>query len=228
MKRLFQYYLSVTIVSLGLTLFSCEPTVYFENTMPPHIDPLSEIPGEFQGVYLCESDNNIIYADNLAVYLESHNQFVTSIDQINQTESCSIVEGDLYLSDRKECVPFEYLDDDRILAHVIDIDTLFSFGKNDVAKMYKGRLFLNVKGEFSDWITFMITPQEHGILLWEMIEVPDDLSTLENLTNKYKKKEYYDRDPKYVINPTLKEFDEILDRQYTLTCDYLIPINLEK
>tara|TARA_B100000497_G_C7664867_1_gene400785 strand:- start:516 stop:1133 length:618 start_codon:yes stop_codon:yes gene_type:complete len=202
--------------------------VYFENTMPPNIESISEIPNTLLGAYLCDSDNDMIYAENRLIYMMSYDQFVTSLDEINQTESCNFLNGELFLPNREECVPFEYLSDDKIRVTLSSIDTLFAFRKNEVAKMYKNRLFLNVKGELEEeWITYMISKRDHGVLLWERIEVPDEKEYLKSLTYKYETIEYQETEDKYVINPTLIEFDEFLEKEFTLECDVLIPINAE-
>lgn len=223
---------SIKIVSLAALMIvlysSCEPNVYFQNTLPPDTDMISEIPEVFQGVYLCDSDNDIIFAESDIIYRKSHEQFVTTLDKLIQTENCSIVDGELFLPNREECAPIEYLDDDRILVTVTSLDTLFAFKSDQVAKIYKDRLFLNVKSQIDqNWITFMITPIEHGILKWEMIEVPDDISTLEKLDKSYTAKEHKDHDTKYVINPTLVEFEDFLNKEYIMMCDILIPIRIE-
>jgi hypothetical protein len=216
------------IILAALFALQCEPNVYFDTSMPPEVNAIEEIPNDFLGAYLCDSDNNVIYAENKLIYMMSYDQFTTTVEKINQTENCNLINGELYLPDREECVPFEYLTDNEIKVTLTSVDTLFAFRTDEVAKFYKDRLFLNVKGELEpDWITYMISPLDHGVLHWERIDVPDDQEYLSSLTHNYEKIEYEELDDKYVISPTLLEFEEFLNREFTLHCEVLIPINAE-
>lgn len=217
------------ILGLSLVLFlaSCQPNVLFQESVPPGVDAIDRVPTNFQGVFMCESDSSRIYADQFVVYNESYRMFVTTIDKVHETENCSIVAGGLYLPGRKECIPFEYVGEDSIQAKVYSIDTLFSFQDNEVMKLYKGRLFMNYKNNLNEWVTYMISPMADGSMKWEIIDVPDKIRKVEEITHDYKTRINKDDETMYIIKPTLVEFDQILLRGYTSTCETLIPINFE-
>ncbi len=225
MKSLVKFVCSLFLISILAS--SCEINVFFDKAMPPDVDALEEIPEQFQGVYMCESDSSIIYSSPDLIYKESYFRFVTTVDRIIETENCSIVEQGLYLPGRKECIPFEYISEDLITADIYEIDTLFSFDKYRVAKYYKGRLFLNIGSNKEKWITFMITPSTDGSLIWEYIDVPDNIKTIEEITTNYKAIPAKKDKIKYHLNPTLVEFDRILDDKYMQSCDVLTPVNYE-
>lgn len=219
------------ILSLTFFLSACEINVFFKEASPPGVESISSIPGTFQGVYICESDSSRLYASTNVIYQESYVEFVTTLQNVKETESCSILNQGLYLPGRKECVPFEYIGEDSIRAKIYTIDTLFHFKpEKEVAKFYKGRLFLNKKSELDDWLTWMVTPNSDGTLLWELIKVPNDIDDLVDITHSIKDRPVFklDKDEKqYIINPTLVEFDKILENDYLIKCDVLTPVNFE-
>ena len=210
-----------------LYFISCEPNVLFEEAVPPEVSAIDRIPIDFQGGFICESDSSRMYADEFIIYNESYHQFVTTLDRIKETENCSIIAGGLYLPGRKECIPFEYLSEDTITAKVYSIDTLFAFRDHEVLKLYKGRLFMNYKNGLDEWVTFMISPMEDGALKWELIDIPDSVRKVEAITRDYTMRVNADDETKYIIKPTLVEFERIIDKNYVRPCDILFPINFE-
>jgi len=226
MKKTEEYgnYYYAAILFAILLLAACQPNVMFQEAVPPGIKAIKKIPNHFQGVYLCESDSSLIYTDANVVYKESYHMFITPISRVRQSEECKIVAGGLYLPGRKECIPFEYVGKDSIQAKVYSIDTLFNFRDNEVMKLYKGRLFMNYINEYKEWVTFMISPMGEGYMKWEMIDVPDQVKKVEDITAEYKTRLNKDDETMYIIKPTLVEFDKILENDYTVLCDVLIPV----
>ena len=207
--------------------FGCELNVLFDKAVPPGIEAIDQVPTIFQGVYLCESDSSIIYSDRFIVYQESHFEFKTTLQKVKETEGCSIVVGGIYLPGRQECVPFEYIGGDSITAIIYDIDTLFAFREGEVLKYHKGHLFINYQDDNSNWMTFMITPLPDGALKWELIEIPNVENKINDITDQVVAVENDKNKKKYVINPSLVEFEYILEKDYTRLCDILNPINFE-
>lgn len=221
MKKRYVFILSLIILT------ACEPSVVFKDAMPPDIPSVNEIPKSFHGVFMCESDSSRIYIDRFSAVKESYYEFVTSIEKVMESEDCSIAAGGLYLPGRKECVPFEYVSEDSISAKVYELDTIFGFNENQIAKHYKGHLFLNEQNENKNWVTWLLSPQEDGKLVLELIVVPDRKKEVEEITFDYetvKEKEKV----KYIINPTLVEFERILNQEYFLECEILTPVNFEE
>ncbi len=219
---------TLKILFISIIVFaSCESAVVFQDAMPPGVEAITEVPELFHGVYVCESDSSRIYIEKYDAVQESFYEFVTSIMRVRETEDCSIVAGGLYLPGRKECIPFEYINEDSISAKVYELDTLFSFQNDEIAKFYNGHLFLNKQNEEQNWITRMLTPQQGGSLILELITVPDNKRKVEEITIDYSTREIKKDNIQYIINPTLVEFERILDKEYTLECDILHPVNLE-
>lgn len=220
------YIVAISFIAI-VGFISCRPNVLFQESLPPGVDSIDRIPRMFQGVYICESDSSKMYADEKAVYNESYYQFITTLERIEETENCSIVAGGLFLPGRKECIPFEYIGEDSITAKVYTIDTLFSFRNDEIMKLYKGHLFMNYKNYLGEWITHMITPMEDRSMKWEIIDVPDKLNTIREITHEFTTRIDGSKATVYIIKPTLVEFDRILSRGYTRSCDILMPLNME-
>ena len=213
-------------ICLTFTLIGCEPGVVFEEAMPPDVAAIRHIPIGFHGAYLCESDSGRIFIYDQLAIKESAYEFITTLDKIAEHEDCKILDGGLYLPGREECVPFTYLSQDTIAATIYDIDTLFNFRPFEVAKMYKGRLFLNHLDQQDHWITWMVSPDPDGSLLLKLIDVPDKLRQVEDITQDYTTRVTTREKVQYIINPTRVEFDRILKKEYTLECERLTPIIL--
>ena len=208
--------------------FSCRPAVQFSEAIPPETEALKEIPEQYRGVFICESDSSRLYANKYELVQESYYYFITTLNDIRQNTNCSLKAGGLYLPGRKLCIPIESIRGDTITAKIYEVDTLFSFSNNDVAKLYKGRLFLNVLSQDRHWVTFMISPNVDGSMNWDLIDIPDKIKKIEEITPDYKQELTHDSIDLFIINPTLIEFEKILNKNYFRECDYLIPVNINK
>ena len=210
---------------ITLVLFvGCIPNVLFKEALPPDIQAISEFPIEMIGTYVCESDGNIIEITKEAIIKEEYYTVTMPITEIGQSETCAIVDGSLHIEGRQECIPFTYVSEDTISAQVFDLDTLFST-QTSVLKMYRGHLFVNTLGSDKAWITFMVSHGKYGDLIWKLILVPDEIEQINEITSDVSiVKSEEDKMEKYIINPSLKEFDYILNKDFTIECEQLTPI----
>jgi len=212
---------------LFITL-SCDPDVRFSDAMPPGIDSIESIPVSFHGTYMCESDGSRVFIDKMDIVLESYYKIRLSLADVEETEHCSIVAGGLYLPGRKECIPFEYISEDSITARVYELDTMVDLRRgNDVIKFYRGHLFINKSDGEGSWTAWMLSPHESGGWRFELIDIPAERDSIEAVTHSYTVMEVDSEEVNYLLDPTLVEFDRILDKKYITTCDVLQPINLE-
>lgn len=208
---------------------ACESNVLFKDAMPPGIARLKTIPLSYQGQFLCESDSSIIISKEESIVREAYVKFYAYLKQIKETEGCSIKDGSLYMPWSEECIPFEYVNDSLITAKMHKIDTLFHFRKGEVAKLYKGRLFLNVQVKNSkNWLTSMVSQKEDGTIYWERIHMPDEIEKVEAITPNFTTKKSRENKTVYIMNPTLVEFDKILEKNYVRECDVFTPIYYPK
>jgi len=214
-------------VALGIAILStaCESNVLFEDAMPPDVGIIKSIPQAYQGMFLCESDSSIVHTKEKAIIRESYVKFNAFLNQIQETEGCEIKDGSLYMPWSEECIAFEYVNDTTITATMHKIDTLFNFKRGEVAKYYKGRLFLNVETSTGKkWVTSMISRKEDGTIYWEQIHMPEEIEKVEAITPNFKTRKNKQNKTVYIMNPTLVEFDKILEKNYVRECDVFTPI----
>jgi len=224
-------YNTLYMVILGTIILAtaCESNVVFEDTMPPGVGKIKTIPLSYQGEFLCESDSSIIHSTEESIVRESYVKFYAYLKQIHEADGCSIKDGSLYMPWSEECIPFEYVNDSLITAQMHKSDTLFNFRPGEVAKLYKGRLFLNVKVNNRDtWLTSMISQKEDGTIHWERIHMPEEIEKVEAITSNFTTKKDRNNNTVYIMNPTLVEFDKILEKNYVRECDVFTPIFLPK
>lgn len=206
---------------------SCNQGVVFEDSNPPNIDKVDQLPQYLLGSYLCQSDSSIVHIYKDYIVQEILVEFKTSLDKIAETENCSLVDGGLYLPGRKECIPFEYINEDTITATLYELDTLFYISRDNIAKVYKGQLFLNIKSHSYKWMTWIVRPDSNGNLIYRYIDIPQDRNVIENYTKDYTVQTIEPDKIQYSLKPTLREFEEIANSEYAVLCDVLQPISLE-
>ena len=213
---------------IAIILTACDHRVKFADPMPPEIDIESTIPDFFLGTYVCESDSSRLHVDKYMAIKETYYIFETSVAEVNETENCSLVAGGLYLLGRKECIPFEFISEDSISAKVYDLDTIFAFRKDEVMKYHLGHLFINYMNKNQEWETWRFTPQLDGSIAFEFLAIPNDEEKIKRAAYDYETRIDSMEKVHYILNPTKKEFEEILTKDYMFQCDILVPINLEK
>lgn len=219
----------IIIIIISLIQFSCEPNLVFTEPMPPskNIEPLQKFPEELIGIFNWEFDQSYFLIDDNIIYQELWYTSVSSIDDIKETESCTILDGGIYHEDLQECIPFEYISENSILSTFVEVDTVFNFSDNEVAKMYKGNLFLNYRNNKNQWTTHILNPNPDGSLTWETLYVPDDRS-IDDFIQKYDVELKRDSSYKYIANPTTKEFEKLLENDFGDKLFILYPVNLEE
>lgn len=213
------------LVILALISFRCDTNVLFEGAMPPDVDIITAIPPAYLGTYLCESDSSIIHASEKSIVRESYVHFRTPLKRVRESKECKIKNDSLFFPWSNQCIPFDYINDSTVTATIHKLDTLFQFREGEIAKYYKGRLFLNARiYNSNDWVTSMMTRNQEGVIQWDQLQMPTDIEKVEAITHNFKTKKNRDDETIYYMNPTLVEFDMILEREYVRKCDVFTPI----
>lgn len=210
-----------------LLAIACKPHVLFEYPQPEDGEKITEFPIEYQGMFYSESDSTIIFVNDKVVYAESPLEFITTIQEVIDSENCTIKDGGVQFPHTTQCVPFEYLSEDTIMGTMILNDTLFDFNETQSAKLYKDKLFLNVGDDNGNWISNMITKEANGDLSWDLISLPDNENKIAKMVSKYRVEMKKDSHEIYIINPTTVELQEILDKGYLKRIEKLIQYNIE-
>lgn len=204
-------------------LFACEPKVYFAEPQPKELKALTAIPTDFRGIYIFASDSSIVRANNDVIAIDSYFEYETRLSNAQESESCKIANGGIYLRGAKKCIPYESIDEDIVRAKIYSIDTIFTFNKYNVAKLYKDKLFLSYRDKEGRWVVNALTPLKSGSFLWELIDIPDRVHTIESISPSYRRVMKSDSTFFYIVDPDLKGFQKILDREYMTYCDTLHP-----
>ena len=213
------------IVIMTALIIGCEPGLVYENAVPPGQENLSEIPELYQGSFVCSSDSTHVYVTNKAIIEEYYHQFVTSIDKIDESENCVIVGRGIHFKNPEVCVPFEYISDRLVTGKIYKVDTLFSISDKQVLRSYKGHLFFNYQMPQGNWVATMLTPTDNAGFTFRLLDMNEDITQIKATTTLVDTKELKDDKVQYIINPTLVEFDKIMDAPNRTACEEFIRIN---
>ena len=210
------------VVILTLFIIGCEPGLVYENAVPPGLDNLTEIPELYQGSFVCITDSTHVYVTDKAIIEEYYHQFVTSIDKIDESGNCVIVGRGIHFKDQQVCVPFEYISDRLVTGKIYKVDTLFSISEKQVLRSYKGHLFFNYQMPQGNWVATMLTPTDNAGFKFRLLDMKEDVSQIKAASTHVATRELKDDKTQYVINPTLVEFDKIMEAPNQVACEEFI------
>ncbi len=222
MEKLKYIFLLVPII------MACESDFTLKNPLPPSLEALDYIPDNYIGRYICHSDSSIIYISEKAITVETKSVFESSINNIQETENCSIVDGGLYFPGKKECIPFEYISEDSIRAIVWDLDTLIDLSsKLDVIKHYEKVMYVNKSNEQDHWLCWTVEHFDNGILKVAILDIPTSRDSIELIAESYETVLMSNGKSKFILNPDFAEFKSMIDMKLFNEFEVLEPINLE-
>lgn len=220
----------VFIVSiLFIAVISCTPPVVFENAYPTDASDLEEIPFQYQGAFICESDSSLIIIDKTDIIIRKEEFFRLSLKNVEEKEGCLISGNNMYLEGREECIPLVFENDSIVKGTVIDNDTLFRMEKGSVARNYKGNIVLSQEIENGQWAVNLLSLQDNGDVVYRAITDKTKIGNVRNITAAQELPTTKRNQPKYKVKPTMRQFDEMMnDDDVFITCDYLTRVNLEQ
>lgn len=210
-----------------LFLMACQPIVFFESPQPAFQEALTVIPSEFRGSYIFASDSTIVRASESVIVIDYYTEHFTDINDVQESASCKIMDGNLYLKESNHCIPYESITEDIVRSKKYRVDTIFEFSNHQVAKLYKNKLLLNYSDNEGHWMVNVISPIENGVFIWEYIDIPKDLNVLSNIDFNYKKIEQEDSDHIYLINPDSDRFENIFTEGNVTFSDTIMSFNIQ-
>lgn len=211
-----------------LLIISCSSPVVFDDSYPKGIEELDQIPIQYQGYYMCESDSTLIVINDNNIYAQSSYFFESELEEMLKREQCTIQDGEIYLEEIEECIPFEYISEDSIRGMFYDVDTLFRLSQNARIKPYKGSLVLSQRIDNKEWILTLLSMDAYGNIIYKAITEEYDLETLQAITNTEQIDVDRNNEPIYKVKPTKKEFDALFESEKIfIECEYLIHVNPE-
>jgi len=218
------------IIGLFIVLFltvQCDPPVVFDQPYPLNEADLEEIPENFVGVYMCESDSSLIWISDQLIVHESYHFFQTSLARIKENENCSVEDGNMVLPGRNECIPLTYLNDSVVRGEYIVSDTLFKNKDQAVARMYQGHLVISTKLDKKEWMIHYLSPDKENLLYRSIVD-RSNLKQVEKVTPMEEITTDEDKNKRYIIRPSMTEFNAIFhNKAIFIECEYLYRVKVD-
>ncbi len=198
------------VIYIGF-LASCQPPVVFGEPQPVGTEPLSAIPDNYRGVYWCKVDSASLFIDDQTFIKRKEFLIKLTKAELDSSKDMQLRNGRLFVSDWGSSFPIEEKGD-TIISRFVVRDTLFSLGKEQLAKPFKGHLILNTKLDKNAWGVTVVSFKDNGLLSLARADMPEDITLLDAITPVRTLAEDDERKSQIYITPTKNQFDQILKR----------------
>jgi|GEM_PF-1941892 len=225
MKRLNQlFFIAIILIA------ACSPPVVFNKPFPPNEDNLTSIPEKYHGLYMCESDSTLVVINDAVIYARQPYYFEERIADLVEFEECQYINGEIIMNETGEVVPVEDMGDGWVRGHFIEQDTLFQIGEYAIARPYDGSLLLSKSFKKGEWAVYGLTKDSRGDVIYRAINEGTDLELVDDISSLIQlEKEDVDDPPRYMVNPTLVEFDRMFRNELIyIECEKLIRVRFEE
>jgi len=210
------------LLSSILMVAACTPPVVFDQPYPIGEEDLEVLPPSYTGTFICESDSNLLIIDQHEITLRKENYFLMPLKDVEERPDCNIDGEEMYVEGRAECIPLEFVNDSLVKGFVEEYDTLFAMAPGSVARMYKGHVVLSQELNDGQWAVSLLSLESNSDITYRAItdktriKNVGKITSMENITTKE------DKNDRYKIKPTMKQFDELLrDEKVFIECEYL-------
>jgi len=191
----------ITTIIILTSLFSCGPTVTFNEPQPTNTDNLSKFPNRLQGQYISLADNSmLVIGDKLIQRIYDFDQKIHP----SQLDSNSHLSGDTIINLASNTREVVKRDGDSLVTHIHYIDTLFIMDYDNVVRKYKGYYFLNKRYDKDSWEVKKIELSK-GQLVVSSISTKQDVENLKTITESMQ-----DTVAPYKFVTTKKQFKEFI------------------
>lgn len=222
-----KWFFYIALVIGFLVIVSCDSPVGFTEAQPSNASDLSTLPGAYQGMYICESDNTLVKVEGKVIYSEYTEVALIPMSYITEREECTIVNDTLYIEGQKECVKVTYPKEGFIAAAKVTRDTIFRITPFQKARMYKGNLILSQVTENELWTIAILELDEYAGIRYRAIIDDSDLTALSNITNLTKVAIKNANHPYYKVSPKEVELDQLFkDESIFIDCDYFSRVHM--
>lgn len=197
------------LVVLGLSIVSCEPEVGFTEPQPSDVENAEKFKRKFTGKYLCVEDSSILIVSkreilrnwNFEVTVDSNENIETAVRNINVDAD----EADLVITPN-----------DDSSSYIVDFTKeVFKLGNNRILK-YEDRIcYLNYENSDGTWEVRILKFDNDGYLTINDLSLGvGDLEEIRNTTEVSEKTDEEGKVIAYQIQPSRKEFDELLNTDF--------------
>jgi hypothetical protein len=198
------------VVYLGFST-SCQPPVVFGEPQPADTEPLSEIPNDYQGIYWCKVDSASLLVDSRTFIKRREFLIKLTRAELDSSRDLQLKNGRLFVNDWRGSFPIEEKGG-TIISKIVIRDTLFSLGKKQLAKPFKGHLILNTRLDEDAWGVTVVSLKDYGLISIAHANMPEDLTGLDAITPVRTLSKNNERKTQIYITPTKDQFDQILHR----------------
>ncbi len=205
------FFIATAFIVILIFLASCQPPVVFGESQPSGIAPVTNIPKEYQGIYWCAADSATIYIDDKAFIKRKEYLIKLTRSEIDSNENLMILDGRMFVSDLEGDFPMQEKGD-TITTTIVIRDTLFSIGREQLMKPFKGHLIMNTKLDENAWAVSVASLKANGLLSIARADFPENLSSLEAITPVRTLSEGNERNTQIYITPTKEQFEQILQK----------------
>ena len=216
------------LLLLSLAFTMCSPPIVFDEAYPKDEAAMSSFPENYQGIYLCESDSTLVVIKETIIYAKSFFYFEASESDLEAKEQCTIADGEIYLEESQECLPYEFFAEDSIRVQYYDIDTLFEISPKAILKSYENSLVLSNQVQ-NEWIITLLSIDEFGNVDYRAITESTDIEKVRRITPIKQVGVDRNTDPIYSVKPDKVAFEEMFnDHSIFISCEYLMRVNMEE
>lgn len=212
----------LALLTVIMLVSACTPPVVFDRPYPTTEKDLKAIPKNYLGTFICESDSALLIIDEADITLRRENFFLLPLKDVEERDDCKISGQEMYVSGRSECIPLEFVGDSLVKGTVVEHDTLFNMGKDEVVRMYKGHVVLSKEVKKGEWAISLLTLQENADIIYRAITDKTKIKNVRRVTTMEDITTEEDKNNRYKIRPTMKQFDRLLsDDRVFIECEYL-------
>lgn len=181
--------------------------IYFAEAQPVNVDAISEFPDKYIGSYSENLEDQLVI-EKKCIYVSTKITETHSLSELD-TMSDYRLDNQKIIDLKKNKVYKATIQNDTITWEFPVLDTIFSFRKDEVAKIYKSAIILNTKEE-NKYATSIIHCNKSGAV-WQQLGSRNDFSILHsnyNIPFTVVKKE---QDTSHVIlHPSRADFRKLL------------------
>lgn len=204
-------YVKLLVVLVLTSLFvTCEPPVVFMEPQPIGEKQLTVLPDQFRGMYWCKTDSITLIINDKTIYKDLDFETSLSKSEVDSNPEVSYTNGRLYIKELNKSFPAQ-LKNDSLVFNLNLKDTIFNISEKQVAKLFKGRLILNIQLQDKSWEVKVLTLNQNSMLTMAQAEIPQDLEKLKHIT-KVDEVNYSENEKirQIKISPSKDEFNQIL------------------
>jgi len=191
---------------LFLAILSCVPVVTFDRTQPEGVDSLTVIPKKLVGKYISKNGVTNLIIESKRMIMHYDYEIKLPRDSTN---------WDNLTAEEKSCFRLE---NDSVIEHVVDVDTIFEISEDMVLKKFKGYYFLNTRKKGNSWYVQKLQLNK-GMLTIGSISTKDELKTLDKVN------ESPVDTTTYQVSFNRKQFHEYIDNEGFTKVDTFLRVN---